>query len=482
MDKKERLAKIEEIKREIKNKQKKVNYYDALQQGLKLVLNGSYGAFASEYFVLFSNHVAGSITSAGRELTRTMSEDNEDYWYNKWHIDTDLHKKMFINNVKKIEEGTTVSVYGDTDSIFVGFEPALNSCDWKNNIFNEKWLNKCPYPFRIIAPSDKFEININNENYKGYLRYDTHDKLYLGEDEIKELPNDFKLLLIDGSLVKKYKLKDIIKDFKGKVIFYWGKELQFIHGMDEFRIAQYFKDMLDKHAESYGVTNLEDFELEKISESIINLEKKKYIQHITWEDGIDYERFSYYQPKGVELVRSSTPMFARDKEMGIYKIVKYLFSHPDTFNIQDLTKIVKTMRKEFELADVNDISGQSSCSKYNEKVLDDKTSLSFISGAHFGVKAAGLHNYLLNQHPELQTKYEFLKSGDKIKYYYTKNPVNPIFGFKRGEYPIEFAPEVDYDTQFAKVILSPINGIIKKLGMPEINKRLNVLTDIFAGL
>ena len=36
------------------------------------------------------------------------------YWYKQWHLDTDLHKKMFINNVEQIKEGTVVSVYGDS--------------------------------------------------------------------------------------------------------------------------------------------------------------------------------------------------------------------------------------------------------------------------------------------------------------------------------------------------------------------------------
>ena len=95
--------------------------------------------------------------------------------------------------------------------------------------------------------------------------------------------------------------------------------------MDKFRIAQYFKDCLDDHANSYGVDNEEDFELEKISESIINIAKKKYIQHITWEDGVYYDRLKYFQPKGVEIVRSLTPVFARDKERGIPKVLNYLF-------------------------------------------------------------------------------------------------------------------------------------------------------------
>ena len=46
---------------------------------LKLVLNGSYGAFATPYFILYNNHVAGTITAEGRELTRKMDDDNQDY-------------------------------------------------------------------------------------------------------------------------------------------------------------------------------------------------------------------------------------------------------------------------------------------------------------------------------------------------------------------------------------------------------------------
>tara|TARA_R110000772_G_scaffold81439_2_gene173251 strand:+ start:31882 stop:33111 length:1230 start_codon:yes stop_codon:yes gene_type:complete len=409
-----------------------------------------------------------------------MDTDNEDYWYNKWHLDTELHKQMFIKDVNEIPVGTVVSVYGDTDSIFVGFEPAIKSCQWKNNIFNEGWLNRCPHPYKIITDKE-LNIDIDNDNYKGTIIFDDHDML-VDNNVIEELPDDFKILVISGNLLKNYRLNDLLKDYTGKVVYNWGHEIDFIHGLDKFRIAKYYEDKLTEHANSYGVENLEDFELEKISESIINLEKKKYIQHITWEDGIDHERFSYIQPKGVELVRSSTPMFARDKEMGIYRIVNYLFAHPDDFTVKELMSIIKEMRREFELADVDDISAQSSCNKYNEKVIHDKEKLEFVTGTHFAVKAAAFHNYLLHKHPDLHTNYEFLKSGDKIKYYYTNETENPIFAFKRGEFPIEYAPEVDYDTHFDKVILSPVNNIIKKIGMPEINKRLSVLMDVFGGL
>jgi hypothetical protein len=294
--------------------------------------------------------------------------------------------------------------------------------------------------------------------------------------------NQIETIIIDGYFVKSRDLnkdadlKEILKD--KRILWNWNSELDFIQGVDYFRFGGYFKNCLEEYAESYGVENREDFELERISESIINLAKKKYIQHIVYEDGIPFDRLTYIFPKGVELVRSSTPAFARDK---IVEIVKYLFSHPDTFNIKDLLKLVKNLRKEFELANIDDICMQSSVSKYEEKVLDDKERLNFISGTHFAVKAAAYYNWMLHKEKGLQAKYEFIKSGAKIKYYHCKNKrMNDMFAYIRGAYPMEMAPEVDYDLQFSKSILSPINSIIEPLGMPEITHRLSVVMDIFA--
>jgi len=265
-----------------------------------------------------------------------------------------------------------------------------------------------------------------------------------------------------------------------KVIPNFSAELDFIHGIDKYRIAGFFIKHLDEYAASFGVDNIEDFELERISESIIQIAKKKYISHVSFEDGINYERLSYFYPKGVELVRSSTPLFARER---IMDIVKYLFENPDTFNIKELLKRVKELRREFELADIDDISMQSSCSNYEEKVIEDKERLEFVSGSHFAVKASAYYNYLLNKRKNIQEKYEFIKSGTKIKYFYVKDTtLNDIFAYHRGSYPSELNVEIDYDTQFMKAILSPINSIIVPLGMPEISRRLSVVLDIFGSL
>jgi hypothetical protein len=41
-----------------------------------------------------------------------------------------------------------------------------------------------------------------------------------------------------------------------------------------------------------------------------------------------------------------------------------------------------------------------------------------------------------------------------------------------GAYPIEYAPEIDYDKQFEKMILEPCNRIIKIIGYTTLTSNL----------
>lgn len=390
------------------------------------------------------------------EFCEEIGEFNDEYVYD---VEVDDETHTFISNDILIH-----------NSLFVSFKPAIDHCTWKNLIFNNDYLNN--FDKRFIILSDK-DIEVNNPNFIGKVN---------DISELEKIKENYDFILADGIFVKDRKVNELISNGTIKYILWnWSCELDFIHGIDQFRYADYFKKCLEDYADSYGVENKEDFELERISESIVNIAKKKYIQHIIFEDGISFDRLSYFYPKGVELVRSSTPFFAREK---IINIVKYLFSNPDTFNIKDLLKLVKELRKEFELADIDDISMQSSVSNYESKVLNDKSlPLSFVSGAHFAVKSAAHYNYLLMKNKEYQTKYEFIKSGTKIKYYCCKDKtVTDMFAYMRGSYPMEFAPEIDYDLQFSKSILSPINSIIEPLGMPEITDRLTIVMDIWKGI
>lgn len=393
MTKQQLIDRIAELKAEAAKEKAMALYHQSEQEAIKLFLNGTYGTLANQFFLMYNPNVAAAVTAQGRELGQKMDEANTQYWYNEWHLDFELHEKLGITNVKKIPKNKPVSIYADTDSLFVSYDMVLTHCDWKHAYANE---------------------------------------------------------------------------------------LEFIFALDKHRIADHFKKHLSMVSERYGVTNIQDFEFEDISD-IILVEKKKYIKHIFHQDGIGYDRLTYFLPKGVELVRSSTPEFARTR---IYDIIRYLFSNPDTYNIRDLLRIIKELRADFDKTietNVDAVCMQSSVTNYEKKVSDDTRTLMFQKGTHFAVKAAAYHNLLLKQNKEHMVNYKLLRSGDKVKYYYTLDTSeNKIFAYERGNFPAEFAPEMDKDLQFAKSILSPINAIVRCLGMPMINKRLKVLNALMS--
>lgn len=382
------------------------------------------------------------------------------------------------------------------NSLFISFYPAICHCKWQNLTFNIDYLNSIDKKF-IILVREHNENDIpkfTNDNYVATLK-----NIRDVEKCVKD--NDVKMILIDGDFIihDDKDFMDTIDDKKSilhqvEIRWNWANERSFCLGLDYYRYCDFFKQALNIYAKKYNVENKEDFELEKVIKSLISIAKKRYIGDVVYEDGLTYDSLEYIYLKGVELVRSSTPLFARER---IMDIVKYLLTHPDTYNIQDLLKQIKQLRKEFEIADIDEIAMQSSMSNYESKVIDDKNSpMKFVNGVHFSVKAAAYYNHLLSNHKELQKTYDFLKSGEKIKYYYTKNKIPikmvksnggeemkecEVFAYTQGAYPIEFAPEIDYDTQFAKSILSPINSIATVLGMPKITDKLRVVMDIFSG-
>lgn len=265
---------------------------------------------------------------------------------------------------------------------------------------------------------------------------------------------------------------------------YQGDPLQFILHFDKVIMKKLYNDFLTEYAKKFGVKNKQDFELETISESILFFEKKNYLKNLRFDDGVFHESLASFSATGIKIIRSETPPFVRgvDQNGGIWDFIKYLFSNPDNLNIKDILKIVKNIRKEFELEDIDNISSQTSCTDYQNKIINDTTDLEAVLGAHFSIKAAGLYNYLLNKNSEYKTKYDMIKGG-KIKYYYCKHDKNNVFGYLRGMHPTEITQKesvsLDYDAQFDKTVLKLCNSFLKALDLPPINKRLGVLNSIF---
>jgi hypothetical protein len=207
------------------------------------------GAFATQYFILFNQHVAGTITAQGRDLTKTMDAVNEKYWYEQWHLDYELHSRLGVKNVTPIlkKNGEEVSIYADTDSLFVSFEPAIQHCEWQNLFINK--VDSIDSKFAILEYRQ--ETKTDNQNCLGIFRKPDDLKRFLESNKVDHL-------IIDGYFVKdrqfnSKELQELLKDIE--IRWNWFNELDFIHGIDGFRFGAYFKNCLEEYAESFGVKN-----------------------------------------------------------------------------------------------------------------------------------------------------------------------------------------------------------------------------------
>jgi len=95
----EKRQKIAELKKKIEETKAEYDRAKAMQLALKLVINGTYGAFAHPKFVLSNSHIANAITAMGRDVIQYMLKKIEKYFYTQWHLDLDSHKKLGIEYI-----------------------------------------------------------------------------------------------------------------------------------------------------------------------------------------------------------------------------------------------------------------------------------------------------------------------------------------------------------------------------------------------
>jgi DNA polymerase elongation subunit (family B) len=109
---------IEELKAEISKLEDLKDEYNGLQHSIKIFINSIYGACASIYFTGYNVYVAEAVTLQGQDLIHFANDILDDYFLNKWHLDTELHKKLGLSHVNKVlPPRNTVVVYNDTDSV-----------------------------------------------------------------------------------------------------------------------------------------------------------------------------------------------------------------------------------------------------------------------------------------------------------------------------------------------------------------------------
>lgn len=255
---------------------------------------------------------------------------------------------------------------------------------------------------------------------------------------------------------------------------------EFVKKLNEFRLKEYIKKCYDIYSTKWGTDNYQDFELESLSYSGIFLGKKKYVLDIAWQDPNKdmFPKLSKIKSTGIELAQGGTAPFAREK---LTFLLRHIFDRGKSFDIREFVKIMKEIKNEFKVQNPDQVAVGTAVNNIEKFIINDTSKFEVSKGCPMHVRAAGYHNYLLNN-SKYKAKYSLIRSSEKIKYYFVKvknEQENNVFGYLNGSYPYEIAPPIDYDEQFNRVILDPINRFVESMGYTPLSPNLLLVRSLF---
>jgi hypothetical protein len=318
----------------------------------------------------------------------------------------------------------------------------------------------------------KYSASVLNKYFKEYWHKDTELHQKLGITNPQQIRGD---VIVYGDTDSVYcSFEEIVKSSQID-----GSVASFILKLNEERLTPYLIRAFDHYSKKWNTENIQDFELETISSAAILLQKKKYVLDIAWEaPNKFYKESEKIKAKGVEIVQSSTPPLARKY---IKELLKEFFKHKKDLSLKEFAGKLKELKILFQASDIDNIAFGSSVGDYEKGILNDTSSFEINAHCPMHVRAAGYYNFILNNNKKLKKKYSLIKSGDKVKYYYAldEKQQSTVFAYLPGSFPIEVAPNVDYETQFQKSFIDPLNRFLDAMGYPELSANLIVSKQLF---
>lgn len=194
---------------------------------------------------------------------------------------------------------------------------------------------------------------------------------------------------------------------------------------------------------------------EAIADRGIFIAKKRYVLNVWNLEGV-----AYAEPKlkiqGLEAIRTSTPYVVRE---AIKDSLKIIMSKTE----DDLHDYIKDFFEKFQQMPFEKVAFPRSVNEMEKWAENGQPK----KGCPIGVRAAITYNATIKK-LKLTNQYQEIANGSKIKFAYLKTP-NPVQSnviacpvnlpaeFKLNQY-------VDYQTQFEKTYVQPMNNILNTFG------------------
>jgi len=303
---------------------------------------------------------------------------------------------------------------------------------------------------KLLIDYIKAKVNLSDEEIlkDSPIIYNDTDSSYIS---IKTLAEKLKINMLDKKnkiTPEYYQLVQDIETYLNDEIIKWGK----------------------------SALNSEDcrlnFKREVIADVGLFLQKKRYVIHILDEEGIPCNKFKY---TGVEVVRTTMPAPIKPH---VKRIIETMLK---TKSLTETNKAFSETYELFKSLSVEELSFVMGCKGY-EKYAAQCDGFSTAKHMPIHVKAAYYHNILLEKF-NLLKKYEKIGSGDKVRFFYARQPNKygiSVLGFKY-YYPKEFTSvfEPDHEKMFEKIVFSVIERFYEAVNWKLTSPGAQVQTDLF---
>jgi len=288
-------------------------------------------------------------------------------------------------------------------------------------------------------------ITLTGQEVIKYAETKVNDFLdnFIGESKDRVIAMDTDSLYIGvNDVIEKFKPKNpvaFLDEFGSKAI-----EPMLAKAFDEFAII------------SNAYSNRMVMKREAIADRGIWTAKKRYILNVHNNEGVQYA-----EPKikimGIEAVKSSTPQVCREAMNHLFKVIVT----GDEEKTQEAIALFKDHFKTLSPDQVAFPRGVTDLTSYSQK------DIIYRKGTPIHVRGSLLYNHHLKS-KGLDKKHALINNGDKIKflYLYVPNSIQEnVIAFP------EFLPEelelnkyINYDLQFQKTFIDPIEIILGSIG------------------
>ena len=524
-----------ELENLLRYTQDKGNEYYILQIALKTLINSLYGALGNKAFILINEKIAQAITGNGRYFIKSFGRRIEKYlqslkkWNKPYYIysDTDscVGDTLISTSLGKIKiedlfERPGEIVKNENGSFVKRLDEKILAKSMNSNF--EIQDKKIIYVMKHKVHKRMFKISVND---KSVIITEDHSVMINRNDnlisvkptEILETDDLISNNLKDKVITDNYRVEDLgiqeldVYDIEVEDNHnFFGNDI-LLHNSAYYTIEPFVEEFLKKKPDAslseivdfcdkFETTvvqpkiqeNIDEFcyylnamdkskcggKREIIADRFLLLKKKKYLCRLRANEATV---FPVDSPKikamGVELIKSSTPKFSIEHMSDALPI---LFDGTQ----KDLREWFEKCKTEFINAPVSDIVSNMTVNCIDYDLRKDL-------GIPLNSRASLIYNEFIKKN-NLEGSFNLIQAGDKIKYIYLKTPNTlgetiknttgrtvkssypDVIAFTDDNFIQYFKDYIDYDTQFEKSFIKPLEFMTNAINFTVKEKAMDL--------